>query len=424
METDAPLSIDTSKAEVARAQAKKLEIAELTWTDKNGRKLRGKDDQDKLEAPAWFTRVVPIAHVEATLQVEVGGANYGTLLGAMNSVPASNRLWAQFVHQLQIVVATLLLMLQFIWLIFRGKLGTLRMLAGSANKFSLGDHTVRVEGDGAPEVRAAADAFNNMANNIESLIASLGESETKNRRLAAIVKQSSEAIWTRDLSGRITTWNAGAAVLFGYSAEEAIGNLITIDTDTTSEEEQSRLERLKNGETFSYETRAMTKAGREIDIEVAAAPLHDEASRVVGKICVAHDVTQRKRAQEELHAAREAAEAANEAKSTFLARMSHEIRTPMNGVLGMTELVLDSGGMLDKYIGDAIMAVYGAPIETRDHARAACKTALAMIFKLAQAAEKSWHRLRGHDQLPKVILGVKFNDGIEVVRSQAQAAAA
>ena len=43
---------------------------------------------------------------------------------------------------------------------------------------------------------------------------------------------------------------------------------------------------------------------------------------------------------------------------------------------------------------------------------------------LAQAAEKSWHRLRGHNQLPKVILGVKFNDGIEVVKSQAQAAAA
>jgi putative transposase len=52
------------------------------------------------------------------------------------------------------------------------------------------------------------------------------------------------------------------------------------------------------------------------------------------------------------------------------------------------------------------------------------KSPLAMIFKLAQAAEKTWHRLRGHDQLPKVILGVKFNDGIEVVRSQAQAAAA
>jgi putative transposase len=52
------------------------------------------------------------------------------------------------------------------------------------------------------------------------------------------------------------------------------------------------------------------------------------------------------------------------------------------------------------------------------------KTALAMIFKLAQAAEKSWRRLKGHALLPKVILGVKFNDGIEVVRSQAQTAAA
>ena len=52
------------------------------------------------------------------------------------------------------------------------------------------------------------------------------------------------------------------------------------------------------------------------------------------------------------------------------------------------------------------------------------KTALAMTFKLAQSAETSWHRLRGYNQLPKIIMGVKFNNGIEVVRSQAQTAAA
>ena len=52
------------------------------------------------------------------------------------------------------------------------------------------------------------------------------------------------------------------------------------------------------------------------------------------------------------------------------------------------------------------------------------KTALAMTFKLAEAAEKSWRRLDGHNQLPKVILGVHFADGVEVIRSQAQAAAA
>ena len=52
------------------------------------------------------------------------------------------------------------------------------------------------------------------------------------------------------------------------------------------------------------------------------------------------------------------------------------------------------------------------------------KTALAMIFKLAEAAEKSWRRLDGNSQLPKIILGVKFTDGIEVVRSQVQTDAA
>jgi len=52
------------------------------------------------------------------------------------------------------------------------------------------------------------------------------------------------------------------------------------------------------------------------------------------------------------------------------------------------------------------------------------KTAMAMIFKLAQAAEKSWRRLKGYSLLPKVILGVKFNDGIETVKSQSQTAAA
>jgi transposase-like protein len=52
------------------------------------------------------------------------------------------------------------------------------------------------------------------------------------------------------------------------------------------------------------------------------------------------------------------------------------------------------------------------------------KTALAMIFKLAEAAEKSWCRLDGHNQFPKIILVVKFADGIEVVRPQAQPVAA
>ena len=94
---------------------------------------------------------------------------------------------------------------------------------------------------------------------------------------------------------------------------------------------------------------------------------------------------------------------------------------------------------------DALLAFYDFPAEHWKHLRTSnviesafatvrhrtvrskgClsnKTALAMIFKLAEAAEKTWRRLDGHNQLPKVILGVNFADGIEVVRSQVQAAA-
>ncbi len=328
--------------QLLKNQVKKGELDRFAWTDKDGKTLIAQDLPDRLDAPAWFARLALIEHEEQNLDVTAGGVGYGKLSVWVTPVKAHNRLWLQFVKQLQIVAVTLFLMLQFIWLIFRGNLGTLRMLAEGANRFSQGDHAVRIEPEGAPEVGLAAEAFNNMANNIEGLIASLGKSESKNKLLATIVEQSSEAIWTKDLAGIITSWNSGAAAMFGYPPADAVGRALDVG-ESTAEEEEARMQRLMAGEKFSYDARAMTRSGTAIDIQVAVAPLLDQANQWIGSISVARDVTQHKRSEEALRLAREAAESANHAKSSFLARMSHEIRTPMNGVLGMTELLLETG---------------------------------------------------------------------------------
>ena len=328
--------------QLLKNQVKKGELDRFAWTDKDGKTLIAQDLPDRLDAPAWFARLALIEHQEQNLDVTAGGVGYGKLSVWVTPVKAHNRLWLQFVKQLQIVAVTLFLMLQFIWLIFRGNLGTLRMLAEGANRFSQGDHAVRIEPEGAPEVGLAAEAFNNMANNIEGLIASLGKSESKNKLLATIVEQSSEAIWTKDLAGIITSWNSGAAGMFGYPPADAVGRALNVG-ESTAEEEEARMQRLMAGEKFSYDARAMTRSGTAIDIQVAVAPLLDQANQWIGSISVARDVTQHKRSEEALRLAREAAESANHAKSSFLARMSHEIRTPMNGVLGMTELLLETG---------------------------------------------------------------------------------
>ncbi len=328
--------------QLLKKQVTKSEMDRFEWTDNQGRKIDAQDQPDKLEAPRWFTVIAAIEVADETLDVTAGGVGYGTLSAKMTPIKTQNRLWLQFVKQIQILGVTLFLMLQFIWLIFRGNLGTLRMLAEGANRFSQGDHAVRIPAEGSTEVRVAAEAFNNMANNTESLLASLSASESKNRLLATIVEQSSEAIWTEDFTGVVTSWNAGAVAMFGYSQNQAVGQTLKID-DSDPTVVSERMKRLAAGERFSYDSRALTKSRSEIDMQVAVAPLVNENNEFIGTISVARDVTQSKRAEEALRLARVAAEAANHAKSSFLARMSHEIRTPMNGVLGMTELLLETG---------------------------------------------------------------------------------
>jgi PAS domain S-box-containing protein len=161
------------------------------------------------------------------------------------------------------------------------------------------------------------------------------EAEEAQARLAAIVTSSSDAIVSKTFEGIITTWNMGAQLMFGYTPEEMIGeSILRLVPDELHDEEGRILARLRNGERIDhYETVRMTKDGRHLDVSLTISPIRDAAGKLIGASKIAHDITERRAAEERLRVAKEQAEAASRAKDHFLAALSHELRTPLTPVL-------------------------------------------------------------------------------------------
>ncbi|NDV50360.1 PAS domain S-box protein [Salipiger sp. PrR003] len=116
------------------------------------------------------------------------------------------------------------------------------------------------------------------------------------RHYAAIVEGSNDAIITKDLTGRILSWNASATRLFGYSAHEAIGRSITmLIPDDRMDEEPEIIRRLKLGERIEhFETVRKRKDGSEVPISLTISPVRDDAGVIVAASKIARDITLQK----------------------------------------------------------------------------------------------------------------------------------
>ena len=178
-------------------------------------------------------------------------------------------------------------------------------------------------------------------------IAVANEKLTHNeKKFRDLVEQSTDWVWEVDGEGRLSYSNPRAAELTGYALDDILGRtpFDFMSPDGAGKNKNYFAEAAGQRKPFyRFENTILHKNGRPIVFETSGSPIINEQGELMGFRGIARDITERKRVEQELKEARDDAQQASRAKSNFLANMSHEVRTPMHVIMGMTDLLYNSG---------------------------------------------------------------------------------
>jgi PAS domain S-box-containing protein len=227
--------------------------------------------------------------------------------------------------------------------------GPIQELADTASSVSSQEnYSIRATKRGNDEIGLLFDQFNSMLDRLQQRDVALQRAhDTLEKSVAertsylnALIQNSPLGILVLDAAEKVQLCNSAFEKLFEYKREEVIAKSIASVFVTL--EPLLQAHRLALDETpINRLARVQRKDQSFVDVEVHTVGLMVNG-KLLGSLGIYQDISIRKRAEEEMQRAKEAAEGASRAKSEFLANMSHEIRTPLNGIMGMTDLTLDT----------------------------------------------------------------------------------
>jgi PAS domain S-box-containing protein len=157
-------------------------------------------------------------------------------------------------------------------------------------------------------------------------------------RLAAIVDSSDDAIIGKDLNGVVTEWNRGAERMYGYTAEEIVGNpLVTIVPKDHHEEIARILETVRQGESVKYlESLRIAKDGKVLNVSISVSPIRDTSGKIIGASTIARNITEQRRAEDQLRQAQKM-----EAIGRLAGGVAHDFNNILGIIVACSELLRD-----------------------------------------------------------------------------------